>query len=109
MTEKAPPGLGPRGSAFWKGITTTYTFSPPERELVVEAARTLDLIESLRERGDGDKRVLVELRQQRIAFARILAGLSFPEGAGPEKWTTIRARKAAQSRWRSEAQRRRAP
>ncbi len=45
---RTPPDLGPRGRAFFHDLHSRYELDRDELELAVEAARTLDLIETLR-------------------------------------------------------------
>jgi hypothetical protein len=100
VTVKPTPDLGKRGKAFWDLIASAYDLAPSEQELLLETCRTLDLVERLEERLDGgtDTRTAAELRQQRLALGRLLSQLSIPQDT-LESPQTIRARKAAQSRW----------
>jgi len=57
MTTKPrrPTGLGPRGARLWKTVTAAHELDAGETELLVEAARTLDLIDQLREALDASE------------------------------------------------------
>lgn len=101
-TRKTPAGLDARGRRFWRAIVDAYDPSDSELELLLETCRTLDLVERLeaavKSRPDPDPKIIAEIRAQRIALGRLLAQLAIPAGA-VESLTTLRARKAAQSRW----------
>ncbi|KAB1917988.1 terminase, partial [Micromonospora noduli] len=85
-------GLGPAAGRLWAAITTAYELDEHEQALLVEAVRTVDLLEQLDEaiRRDGPlvespqgikaHPAAVEARQQRIALARLLAALRMPSG-----------------------------
>jgi len=106
-TRKSPDGLRRRGAAFWRKIAASYDLSTAERELLLEAARTIDLVERLEKViaespgltiGLRAHPAVVEIRQQRLALGRLLAQLQIP----PEELespTTVRARRAAEVRW----------
>ena len=117
MAERRPPapvGLDARGRRFWTRTVATYALSPSERELLVEACRALDTCEALQAvvgaegittaGSKGQPRAhpaLAELRQARLALARLLAHLALPDDSGSAVASpaSIRARRAAQSRW----------
>lgn len=110
----APAGLEQRGKRFWSRTVATYTLSPSELEILTEACRSLDECEALRSAvadegvsvtgSKGQPRphpALAELRQARLATARLLAHLALPDddaGAVPSP-ATLRGRKGAESRW----------
>lgn len=91
----APKGSGPAGKRLWKSIVEVLDLDEHERVLLVEAVRTVDLLEDLDDRvkrggvlvmgKDGMKAnpAAVEARQQRIALARLLAALRLPAGLAP--------------------------
>ena len=88
-TPRAPAGLRSAGRALWRAITGEYELAESERRLLVEAARTADLLDDLAaviaEQGTTleDGRVapaVVEARLQRLALARLVASLRVPDG-----------------------------
>lgn len=110
----APVGLAPRGRRFWSRTVATYSLSPSELELLTEVCRALDECEALQVAvaaegvsvagSKGQPRphpALAELRQARLATARLLAHLALPDddGASVPSPASMRGRKAAQSRW----------
>jgi hypothetical protein len=90
--ERAPAGTGPAGRRLWTAILSEYDLEEHERSLLVEATRTLDLLDSLEAivktegsvidspQGRKAHPAVVEVRQQRIALARLLAALRLPAG-----------------------------
>ncbi|MGV0633133.1 hypothetical protein ABQE69_05025 [Mycolicibacillus trivialis] len=92
MTSLAPRGLLGGGKRLWRAVINDYQLDPPERELLAEACRTVDLLAILRaeveETGplldaSGGVRVhpaVAELRQQRLVLARLVAALGLPKG-----------------------------
>lgn len=96
MTEsdvpKAPSGLRAAGRRLWDSVVSTYDLDEHETALLVEAVRTVDLLDLLdaKVRDDGPliespqglkaHPAAVEARQQRIALARLLAALRLPAG-----------------------------
>jgi hypothetical protein len=105
MTQSPPRGLQSRGRGFFRRITASYEISDAEAELLLECCRTLDAAEDLQTRIDAAEderarlRLLAEVRQQRLTAGRLLAQLDVPEPDKVESPTTIRARRAAESRW----------
>ena len=89
MTEpKLPAGLRSRGKKFWLTVNADLELEVHELELLGEACRTLDRLDSLDRsvRKDGavgkDGKVspaLVEARHQQITLARVLAALRLPD------------------------------
>lgn len=89
----APPkSLRRSGKALWRAVTRDFDLEEHELVLLREACRTsdsLDDLQALLEReglttispqGVRVHPALVELRQQRIAFARIMTALRVPTG-----------------------------
>ena len=89
---RPPKGLGTDGRALWSAVLTDYELSTHEGTLLREACRTADSLDDLQalleaegltsETSQG-KRIhpaLAELRQQRIALARLFAALHIPLG-----------------------------
>lgn len=93
MTEKIPPapaGLkrNGRGRALWRAVLGPLDLDVNERFLLHEACRCADLLDDLATEltrhgmvsTDGrPSPLLVEVRQQRVAFSRLLASLRLPE------------------------------
>lgn len=87
---RSPEGLRSSGRALWRAITADYVLAPHELTLLLQAARTTDLLDDLeaeiRERGalvespQGRKAspAAVEARQQRLTLARLLVALRIP-------------------------------
>ena len=88
MNAEAPSDLGADGLRLWGSVTTRYELEEHELLLLEAAARTADTVARLGaalgdELVDDRGRVraeLVELRQQRIVLARLLAALRVPLG-----------------------------
>jgi|SRR5215213_6888464 len=72
-------------------------------ELAARQAADVDRLEQdiatngVRLSDDRLNPAIAEVRQGRVALARVLAGVDVPDGASA---TTLRARKAAAARWR---------
>jgi hypothetical protein len=85
-----PEGLQVGGRSFWEAILEKFELVEHELVILKEACRTIDLLDSLQAIIDRDGPVLpwgdgsrahpagVELRQHRIALARLLASLGIP-------------------------------
>jgi acetyl-CoA acetyltransferase len=109
-----PEDLTPkgRGRAFWRKVDSAFTMSDAEREILGEACRTLDELAALRTAvvdegatttgSRGQPRVhpaLMELRQARAEFRRLVAALNLPaedHATTPKSW---KASQAAKTRW----------
>jgi hypothetical protein len=91
-SDRTPPGLGSGGRKLWKSVTDVFDLEEHELVLLVQAVRTVDLLDELdkRVRADGALHdspqglrahpAAVEARQQRIALARLMAALRLPSG-----------------------------
>jgi hypothetical protein len=98
MSEVPKPasGLKRSGRALWRSVMADYQLEPHEQTLLTEVCRTADLIDRLQTVLDTDGPMAessqgirvhpaaVELRQQRVTFARLLAALGVPSGAEEE-------------------------
>ncbi len=119
MTEKAkkpraPAGLGRAGGALWRDLVGAFELDERECAVLAAACRQADdlvkLEEVLAEDGlvvagsRGQPRlttVVAELRQGRLALARLLGALALPDevGAKPVTSRSARASRAANVRW----------
>lgn len=89
---RTPPGLRAPGRRLWASVVDDYELDEHEMAMLVEAVRTVDLLDLLDARvradgpivaspqGDRAHPAVVEARQQRIALARLLAALRLPSG-----------------------------
>ncbi len=87
---RPPAGLAASGRELWRAVLRAYELSHHERVMLREACRTVDSIDRLQALLDAEgytattsqgTRVhpaLAELRQQRIALARLYAALQIP-------------------------------
>lgn len=111
---RAPVGLGAAGRRLWRAVTSDYELQPWELDSLTLACRQLDDVASLEallaEQGlvvpgsKGQPRlsaVVSELRQARLAAARLLAevGLPLDDEGRPATPAARRAQRAAQARW----------
>lgn len=120
MTMRRPDGLGPGGSRLWDTVHEGWVLEDREVPLLTAACRTLDECDRLTAAladappvvpgHAGQPRVnplFGEARQHRLALARLLRALNLPvevadpgEGEPPWSEASVRARRAAQARWR---------
>jgi len=87
-----PAGLCKSGRALWRAVLGDYVLDEHETTILREACRTADSLDVLQAQIESDgvmsessqgSRVhpaLVEIRQQRITFARLLTALRIPQG-----------------------------
>jgi hypothetical protein len=87
MEATTPDGLRDHGRRLWRSIVAEFELDEHELLLLEQTARTADLVATLAETVDDDGPVdddgkvrpaTVELRQQRIVLARLLAALRVP-------------------------------
>lgn len=113
-----PAGLEARGAALWASVVGVYELSAVERELLAEACRVADTLETLRaviaaegatSTGSKGQRVVHpavgEARQQQLVLGRLLGQLDLPDeedGQVVPSSASLRGRKAAEARWRRE-------
>lgn len=100
---RPPAELRRSGRALWRAVLDQFELEEHERQVLREAARTADLIDKLQAVLDNDGPMAessqgirvhpaaVELRQQRIALARLFAALDLPHGEESEGRTQRRA------------------
>jgi hypothetical protein len=110
---RPPAGLGKAGKAVWRGITSVYQLDPRETVTLAAACRAADDIAALEGAlaegelvvaGSAGQPVLnglvAELRQGRLALARLLGRLDLPPVEAPQLTAAQeRSRRAAVSRW----------
>lgn len=89
---KPPTGLRKSGRALWRAVMRDYVLDEHETTILREACRTADSLDALEAQVEVDgimsessqggrvHPALVELRQQRITFARLLTALRIPQG-----------------------------
>ncbi len=117
MTSKrapaAPQGLQKAGAALWRGIVAVYELDPRELTVLGLACRQADDVARLEaavaaegvvvEGSKGQPRlsqVVGEVRQSRLALARLLGELALPDAEDrPATARSARAKRAADSRW----------
>lgn len=99
-TPKPPAGLQATGRALWRAVMGEYDLEQHETTILREACRTADSLDALQALLDAEgymgetsqgPRVhpaLVELRQQRVTFARLLTALRIPQGEGDTRGQT---------------------
>ena len=112
--------MGLAGERFRAAVLASYELTDVESRILDQAAATLDVIDQLdavvaadgvTSTGSAGQTVahpaVAEARQQRLAFGRLVSQIDLPdleaEGhAGANVWTpeAVRARRAAQARWR---------
>lgn len=116
---RSPAGMTPAGRALWKSLTGAYEFDQREAAILAAACRQADDIGRLEALlavqglvtvgAAGQPRlsaVLAELRQGRLALAKLLDSLRIPDDSGKvETQSSRRARHAAETRWALERQR----
>ncbi len=116
---KAPAGLAARGRKLWVDTLETFDLRPDEKALLLELARTLDVIDVLEsalrdaplmtEGSAGQQRsnpLLSEIRGHRLAAVQLFRSLGLSDvadvddtGAALPTPRQARARRAAQARW----------
>jgi len=96
QSPKPPAGAGKAGAALWRSVLAGYDLEQHELLLLREAVRTVDVLDELTSRVAAEGSVvdspqglkahpgLVEARQQRITYARLLAALRLPAGEEAE-------------------------
>lgn len=115
MNKSRPPDLGKQGTAFWRGVHAAYELDARDAPVLHEVCRVLDEIDALTvavaaggvlSTGAAGQVVehpaLAGLRAHRLVLDKLLVRLGLPsaEGEVPVSAATLRARKAAASRWR---------
>lgn len=90
MALKAPVNLAASGRRLWSAVVAEYELAEHELAMLEEACRTRDLVARLRDelaasplmlessQGSRLHPAVAELRQQRLALARLLATLGVP-------------------------------
>ena len=110
---KPPTGLGPAGRKLWNDLAGAFDLEDHELPMLAAAARQADDISALEkaiardgvtvEGSAGQPRLngaVSEVRQGRLALAKILGSVAWPTEDGAALTTTQRkARDAARARW----------
>jgi arginine/lysine/ornithine decarboxylase len=90
MTLRTPRGLEGPGKKLWKSVLDDFELAEHEMAQLEQACRVRDTIDALRARvevdgvmisssqGDRLHPAIVEIRQQQLALARLLATLKVP-------------------------------
>jgi phage terminase small subunit len=109
---RAPAGLSARARRFWREwLDQIEPDGPHDVELLAEAARTMSLIDALEQQVKADGLMVAgsrgqrrlhpavpELTKARALLDRLLSRMT-PRPDVPESPTTIKARRAALTRW----------
>lgn len=86
-----PRGLKPDGKRLWSSVTTDFELDESASAVLAEACYTIDLLAGLRAKLDETPSVIdnaqgprmhplvVEVRQQRLALAKLVASLGLPK------------------------------
>lgn len=117
MTDRKRPGrparLGPAGRALWGRLVSAYDFDARELAVVEAAARQADDVRALEDvlAADGPmtvgaqgqprlSQVVGEVRQSRLALARLLGELALPDGdERPMTAKQLQMQRTARVRW----------
>ena len=107
---KVPAGTRAPGRRLWKSVVGEFELDEHETALLVEAVRTVDLLDELAAevrrdgalvdspQGQKAHPAAVEARQQRIALARLLAALRLPSGDEGDKQASARPQRRSGAR-----------
>jgi hypothetical protein len=104
VVTKAPRGLGPAGRKLWHSVIDVFELDEYESSLLLQAARTSDLLEDLQAAIDRDGAMVrthdgdwkpnpaaIEIRLQRLALARLVVTLRVPsEDEAPRRGSAAR-------------------
>ncbi len=89
---RPPAGLRRSGRALWRAVLRDYELDEHETTILRECCRTADTLDDMQSlieaegltsttsQGTRVHPALVELRQQRVTFARLLTALRIPSG-----------------------------
>ena len=111
-----PDGLGATGAALWDSIAGVLSLEEHEALKLLQLCRAADLLDELQAEVTRDGVVIdspqgrkahpavVELRQQRVAFARLASDMRLPAGlAAAKKKTATGAAQPSQTQQRRPA------
>jgi phage terminase small subunit len=122
-TPRTPAGLSPRAAKFWRDARKAFDFEQSDAELLTQVCRVMTNVDALddaiAEHGtvtEGSRGQLVtnpaigEVRQQRLALARLLGQLGLPDPEEPDTPQVPTTRQAAsrtanQFRWQGHTRR----
>lgn len=88
--DDSEPSLGAGGHRLWAEVTSRFELDEHELALLLQAARTVDVLDDLAGvvassgpmTAEGDVHpAIIESRQQRLTLARLIASLRLPEEA----------------------------
>jgi hypothetical protein len=91
-----PEGLRWGGRRLWESVQSEFELSTHEENLLLNAARTVDLLDLLEAHISCDGPIIqsptgprthpavIEARAQKIALARLLAAVGLPTGVGDD-------------------------
>jgi P27 family predicted phage terminase small subunit len=97
VQEPAPAGLKPPGKRLWRAVTGEFRLNDAEKSLLLQCCQCADELAALKAIVDAEgvmaessqgSRVhpaQTELRQLRLAYQRLVAGLGLPIGLEEEK------------------------
>jgi len=110
IMSKTPAGLAASGKRLWHSVVDDYELDEHETALLLEACRTVDVLDDLAAavRRDGAlvdspqglraHPAAVEARQQRIALARLVAALRLPSGTEGDRQAGARPQRRVGAR-----------
>jgi len=110
---RVPAGLGPAGKALWRRLVGVFELLDHEQALLEVACRQADDVATLEKIIADDGMIVTgsagqprlsaavsEVRQGRLALAKLLGALALPDEADrPLTAASSQARKAADARW----------
>jgi hypothetical protein len=91
-----PRGLKAGGRRLWSSVTTEFEVDESAAAVLAEACHTVDLLSGLRAKlaetpavidsaqGPRMHPLVVEVRQQRLALAKLVASLGLPKDLGDD-------------------------
>lgn len=118
---RPPDDLGDSGRALWAEVHETWELGSHETRLLLEACRTADELDMIREAirsgpatvegSKGQPRpspLWEEARRHREQLTRLLVALRLPDdtASAPPSAASLRAQHAAQARWGAEKDKR---
>jgi hypothetical protein len=110
----APSKLGAKARRVWTDINSTYDLRADELRILEDACREIDLVERLEKELAGASLIVTgsmkqpvanplvqEIRQHRTTLKQLLGAIDLPDDpAEPAPTRSVRARAAAEARWK---------